>query len=269
MASLTLDFFSKVLGKQTNVNVILPDAEEVPVNGWRTIVLLHGWSENYTSWMRNTSIERYAMKRQIAVIMPDGGFSFYNDMAYGLKYLTYLTEELPKICNKYFRTSLLREDNFIGGLSMGGCGALTVGLTRPDLYAGLICLSATNFPADGFQAQYDTLKDTEWLQSMKCIYGEIFPHLVGTDYDAYHLAGKIVSKGGPYPTIFHYMGLDETEGMEWARRMESVFLGFSGNPFHYKLVTYPGIHTWDSWDAHICEGLDYLGLAEVPDHCER
>lgn len=46
---MTLDFFSKALGKQTNVNVILPDAEEVPVNGWRTIVLLHGWSENYLS----------------------------------------------------------------------------------------------------------------------------------------------------------------------------------------------------------------------------
>ena len=28
-------------------------------------------------------------------------------------------------------------------------------------------------------------------------------------------------------------------------------------------VTYAGIHTWDSWDAHIEEALDYQGLTPV------
>ncbi len=264
MASGTLTFFSKTLGKSTNINFILPETEK-PENGFRVVYLLHGWSEDYTAWMRYTSIERYAMKRDLAVIMPDGGFSFYNNMANGLPYLDYITKELPEIASKYFNVSRRREDCFLGGLSMGGCGALTVGLTRPDLYNGLIVLSATNFPADAFQEQAKTITEESWPgwhRAMRRIYGESFPDLIGTDYDAFHLAEKIVSAKGPYPQIFHYMGTDETDGMRWSGEMKKFFLAIPGNPFRYTFVTYPGIHTWDSWDAHICEAFDTLGLTE-------
>ena len=263
MASGVFSFFSKKLGKSTNISVILPEGIERPADGFKVIYLLHGWSEDHTAWMRQTSIERYAQKRNLAVIMPDGGFSFYNDMANGLAYLTYITEELPELCTKWFGISRRREDNFIGGLSMGGCGALTVGLTRPDLYSGLVVLSATNFPADAFQEQVKTITEETWPgwhKAMRRIYGDQFPDIVGTDYDAFHLAEKIMEAGGPFPRIFHYMGSDELDGMRWSKAMGDFFLGFEGNPFDYHFVTYPGIHTWDSWDAHICEALDWLGL---------
>ena len=263
MANFVFNFRSRVLGKQTQISVILPEGCDVPEYGWKTITLLHGWSENHMAWMSNTSIERYAQKRQLAVIMPDCEFSFYNDMADGLNYLTYLTEELPAVCNKYFRTSLRREDNSIGGLSMGGCGALTVGLTRPDLYQGIIILSAANFPADAFPEQYENQPWPTWLPAMRRIYGDIFPNLKGTKYDAYTLAEDILKEGKPCPVIWHYMGSDELAGMRWSETMGKVFLGYEGNPFNYKFVTYPGIHNWDSWDNVICEGMDYIGLTEV------
>ncbi len=265
MASGTFSFFSKTLGKSVSINVILPECDK-PEYGFRVIYLLHGWSEDHTAWMRNTSIERYAMKRNLAVIMPDGGFSFYNNMANGLAFLDYITKELPEIAAKYFGVSKRREDVFIGGLSMGGCGALTVGLTRPDLYSGLIVLSASNFPADAFQEQAKTITEESWPgwhKAMRRIYGDRFPDLVGTDYDAFHLAEKIAASGGPFPKIFHYMGTDETDGMRWAASMEKFFLSIPGNPFSYHFVTYPGIHNWDSWDAHIEEGLDWVGLTKV------
>ena len=265
MASGTFDFMSRTLRKNVTISVILPEGIEKPEHGWKVIYLLHGWSENHSAWIRNTSIERYAQKRHLAVIMPDGDFSFYNDEANGLPYLSYITKELPELCSRFFGISTRREDNFIGGLSMGGCGALTVGLTRPDLYSGLIVLSAANFPDEAFREQYVTITEESWPgwhATMKRIYGDIFPNLKGTDYDAFHLAKKIVEQGGPYPKIFHYMGSDETDGMRWSKTMSDFFLGIPGNPFHYLFVTYPGIHTWESWDAHVCEGLDYLGLTE-------
>lgn len=260
-----MNFRSDALGKQTSISVILPEQGEIPENGWKTLTLLHGWGGNHTTWLEQSSIARYAAKRQIAVIMPDVGHSYCNDMVYGDKYLTYLTEDLPKVCNRFFRTSLQREDNYIAGSSMGGCGALTVGLTRPDLYAGIIVLSATNFPVDSYPEQARTLVWPGWFEDMTAIYGEKFPYdLEGTDYDAYHLARKIVAADGPYPKMFHYMGLDETDGMRWAHQMESVFLSFEGNPFEYHLVAYPGLHNFDSWDVRIQEGLDYMGLVEKP-----
>ncbi len=264
MASFVFNFKSKVLGKDTNIAVILPDCETVPENGWKTLYLLHGWSDNYMSWLRYTSIERYAKKRDLAVIMPDGEFSFYNDMADGLRYKTYLTEELPKVVNRYFRCSLRREDSFIGGLSMGGCGSLTVGLSRPDLYAGIICLSATNFPGDMFQLQHQSGRMSEgWYASMRRIYGDAFPDIKGTDHDAFVMTEKILAAGGPYPVLFQYMGLEEVPSLDFAKKMEEYYLSMPGNPFNYKLATYHGVHNWDAWDAHICEGLDHVGLTEV------
>lgn len=263
MARIVFDFFSKSLRKATTINVILPDADEIPENGWKVIYLLHGWSDDHTAWTRYTSIERYAMKRNLAVVMPDAEFSFYNDMVNGGQYMTYITEELPQVCSKYFRISTKREDNFIGGLSMGGCGSMTVGLSHPELYSGIICLSAANFPVHAFPGQAKVMTPDRWpgwRDTMDRIYGDIFPNLEGTKYDFYMSIDKIVKEGGPFPTVFQYMGLEEIPAMDWAKKDQEKFLSVEGNPFNYKLVTYHGIHTWDSWDAHIEEALDHLGL---------
>ena len=264
MANLTFDYRSRVLGKETKFNVILPEGAKVPRYGWKTLYLLHGWSDNYSTWMNQTSIERYALKRDIAVVMPDGEFSFYNDMADGLRYFTFITEELPDVCNKYFRCSTRRQDVVIGGLSMGGLGALSLGLSRPDLYSGIICLSSCNWPNNMFHEQYDSGRmPPQWLGAMKRIYGDVFPNLEGTEFDVYVKSDRIVANGGPYPTLYHYCGLEETDLLRHSYVMQDKFLSYEGNPFNYTLSTYHGIHNWDAWDAVICEGLDHVGFKEV------
>ena len=90
------------------------------------------------------------------------------------------------------------------GGSMGGCGALTVGLTRPDLYQGIIILSAANFPADAFPEQYENQPWPTWLPAMRRIYGDIFPNLKGTKYDAYVLADNILKLFRKCHNDLHY-----------------------------------------------------------------
>ena len=263
MANLTFDIRSRVLGKETQFNVVLPENCEKPETGWKTLYLLHGWSDNYTTWMNQTSIERYALKRNIAVIMPDGEFGFWNDMADGIKYFTFVTEELPQICSKYFGCSTRREDVAIAGLSMGGLGSLSIGLSRPDLYMGIICLSAANWPNNMFHEQYDSGRMAPgWLAGMKRIYGDIFPNLEGTEYDCFVKSDRIVANGGPFPTLYHYCGLEETDLLRHSNIMKDKFLSYEGNPFNYTLSTYHGVHNWDAWDAVICEAMDYIGFKE-------
>ena len=264
MANLTFDYRSRVLGKEVQFNVVLPEGVDVPENGWKTLYLLHGWSDNYSTWMNQTSIERYALKRNIAVVMPDGELSFYNDMADGLNYFTFITEELPEVCQKYFRCSARREDVVIGGLSMGGCGALMIGLSKPEQYSGILCLSAANWPNNMFHEQYDSgMMPAGWLKSMKRIYGDIFPNLEGTEYDAYVKADRIVSNDGPFPVLYHYCGLEETDLLRHSNVMKDKFLSYEGNPFNYTLSTYHGVHNWDAWDAVICEAMDHVGFTEI------
>ena len=153
MAFLQCNFYSQVLHSNVVIGVILPspNSSEVLSNGdseyfhpgvlYQTLYLFHGAYGDYSDWMRFTSIERYAQQRKIAVVMPSVQNSFYQDMYLGERYLTYVTEELPRFVRTLFPLSVKREDTFTAGLSMGGYGALKVALTKPEQYACAASLS--------------------------------------------------------------------------------------------------------------------------------
>lgn len=99
--------------------------------------LVHGFTNSGDDWMQMTAAPRYAADNGLALVAPDCGNSFYQDMTYGGAWAGFVTEELPVLLREMFHLPAEREKNFIGGLSMGGYGALYLGLSRPDLYAGL------------------------------------------------------------------------------------------------------------------------------------
>ena len=134
MAFFEMKYHSDALKIGVSVNVILPEKAKTLIgmtaNGasattYKTLYLLHGLSDDHSIWMRRTSIERYASDYGIAVVMPSVGRSWYTDTPSGAKYLTFVTEELPRVCQSYFRgMSDKREDNMVAGLSMGGLSVL-------------------------------------------------------------------------------------------------------------------------------------------------
>jgi S-formylglutathione hydrolase FrmB len=117
MAFLDVHAFSDVLKIQVSFHVLLPQqtTQEIGVELGKerashpVLWLLHGLSDDHTIWLRRTSIERYAAARNLAVVMPAAGRSFYQDMASGPRYWTFLTEELPALCRGWFRISAERE----------------------------------------------------------------------------------------------------------------------------------------------------------------
>lgn len=108
----------------------------------KTVYLLHGMSDDHTIWQRRTSIERYASKLGIAVVMPCTHLGFYTDTTYGMNYWTFISDELPKICREFFpQMSDKREDTLAAGLSMGGYGAWKLGLGASDTFGAAAALS--------------------------------------------------------------------------------------------------------------------------------
>ncbi|GMA60977.1 hypothetical protein GCM10025859_14170 [Alicyclobacillus fastidiosus] len=73
--------------------------------------------------------------------MPQVHRSAYTDMAYGNRYWTFLSEELPEVARSFFHLSDAREDNFVAGLSMGGYGALKWALRKPEQFVAAASLS--------------------------------------------------------------------------------------------------------------------------------
>ena len=137
---LHCDFHSPVLRRNTHINVILPTPGEVgqplPQN-LKVLYLLHGLHGDETSWLHFSNIERYAYDANIAVVIPGVGNSFYQNMAHGEDFFTYVTEELYTFVQALFPVSKKREDTFIAGLSMGGYGALLHGLQNPARYSAI------------------------------------------------------------------------------------------------------------------------------------
>src|SRR3954451_16849323 len=131
MALLRCDFFSDVLGLSTSMTVILPQSTsaQIGMSGSAgsgappVLYLLHGLSDDDTTWLRRTSIVRYVAPLGLAVVMPQVHPSFYTDQAHGGRYWTFLSEELPAVVSSLFRITDRREDTFVAGLSMGGYGA--------------------------------------------------------------------------------------------------------------------------------------------------
>ncbi|MBQ9263977.1 MAG: hypothetical protein IJ189_07200 [Clostridia bacterium] len=253
MALAKIRFFSKALGMCVTCNVILPQykepnkARKVPV-----LWLLHGAYGNYSDWCRRTNIERYAAPYGLAVVMPSGHNSSYTDMAHGMKFYTYIAEELPQVLPKMLNLSTEREDNFIAGLSMGGAGSMMIGLSKPEQYAAIGCLSAgaVNTHSNMRKGKFGTFAFGDSSDAAPA-YQQPFAN-----------AEKIIKAGLPCPRIFHACG-DQDYLLENAHTARDFFTAIPGNPFDYKYVEAPGAHTWDFWDEHIKQFIAYLKLPKT------
>ncbi len=134
MAIATLNFFSSSLRKQTAFNIILPEIEGH--NGpFPVFYLLHGLSDDYSMWQRKTSIGRYVQMLPLIVVMPDGGRGFYCDAEEGFAYESAIVRDLIPFVDRMFHTVAEKRGRCIGGLSMGGYGALKLALKFPELFA--------------------------------------------------------------------------------------------------------------------------------------
>ncbi|QYR19089.1 esterase family protein [Paenibacillus sp. sptzw28] len=253
MALIQCEYYSDVLGLSTSMTVILPQTAHTQIgmkttaNGekHKTLLLLHGLSDDHTIWLRRTSIERYASALGLAVVMPAVHRSFYSDMISGYNYWTFISEELPALARSFFPLSDRREDNFVAGLSMGGYGAFKLALSYPERYQAAASLSGAlylpsvrhHFPID-FEKIFGTLEQAE-----------------NSPNDLFKLAADTAS-GGVSPQLYQCCGTedflyeDNVKFREYAKELKL--------PLTYEEE--PGDHDWGYWDHKIQRVLQWLPL---------
>src|SRR5579862_5893949 len=137
MALCEIHFWSNSLTKMTAVNVIVPEGQKGP---FPVFYLLHGLSDDYSAWCRRTSIERYVADLPLIVVMPDGGRGFYCDAIENPRqnYESAIVKDLIGFIDNTFPTVSKREGRVIGGLSMGGYGALKLAVKFPELFCATV-----------------------------------------------------------------------------------------------------------------------------------
>jgi S-formylglutathione hydrolase FrmB len=265
MAVLTCDFYSKArVGMQTFTAILPADPPPEgmtprPYDGspWPTVYLLHGYSGNQVDWLYRSGIEGWAVQRGWAVIMPSGANRFYLDNEEtGEKYGAYVGEELVDVTRKMFALSHRREDTAIGGLSMGGFGAVRNGLLYADTFGAVIALSsaliteevAAMTPESGgnMMAPYGYYRHT---------FGEP-GRLLGSDKDPKSLAKRRLFSG-QFPRLFLACGSEDF--LYEPNLAYHHYLNDIGYPHEWWVR--PGVHDFAFWNQAMPAGMDWLKKA--------
>ena len=250
MSLIQMRFFSEKLNRFTGVNVILALDRRIEAPAGRpTLYLLHGMGDDQSAWLRKTNVERYALEAGLHVVMPDGGLSCYENMIHGERYRDYLLLELPHVMRSCFPMSPRREENFIAGCSMGGCGALKLGLAHPECFRAIGCFSAGHLEyrpdADRNRAMLARafgnrleLRDAEIIES-----------------------ARAANAGSDPIGIWHACG-DADVLRDSCMETKAFFESMSGGAIDYRFRMLPGRHDWALWDGMLREFLSWLPLPE-------
>lgn len=140
MAVMTMDFRSSELKMSTLVTMVFPSPGligDIPLSRRKVLYLLHGLSDDASSYLRYSRVELYSEENGVVIIMPSVGRSMYCDGINGQNYFSYITTELPAYLKLVFGLSGKQEDTYVAGLSMGGLGAMKAALTYPERYAAV------------------------------------------------------------------------------------------------------------------------------------
>ena len=262
MALIQVNYLSKALFRTVPVHVILP-ADKIsfdqggyqmrPGQKFKTLVLLHGLLGNYTDWVTGTRIQRWAEEKNLAVIMPSGDNAFYVDgLLPNNDYEQFVGRELLQVMRNMFPLSDRREDTFIGGLSMGGYGAIRNGMKYAENYGRIIGLSS---------ALAGWTPDSRSRLDERRVFGDP-EQALRTDKNylvAYEQLKRRVAAGEVAMPAF-YLACGTQDGLlDHTRAFRDMLIADGVS------VTYDEEergHDWDFWDSQIKKALDWLPLDE-------
>lgn len=262
MAFIEMNMMSECLMRTVQVNVILPAdkismpdkaGEKIKSNDgpFKTLYLLHGVFGSQVDWVNGTNIQRWAEEKNLAVVMPAGENMFYLDQPKIHNYYSrFIGKELVELTRRMFPLSQKREDTFIGGLSMGGYGALRNGLVFHETFGYIASLSGAN----AFEKPMENMFYGS-REHLEALYGNI-DEVQSSDKNINWLIDRCVKEGKTDQKIYLACGKEDSllEGSRsWNKLLKEG--GFD--------VTYEegsGGHEWDFWNRYIKHVVDWLPL---------
>lgn len=246
--------FSEKIDKKMKFKAIIPtpgatkEANIETKAPLKTLYLLHGWNGNYEDWSYYSNIVMLAEQNNIAVIMPDGENSFYSNHQTGAQYEQFYAEELINHTRFLFPLSDKREDTFIGGLSMGGYGALKLGFKYSELFGKIFAFSSRILTRDD---KHHDLDDSNLINThIRTLFDIDSYNELSHEDDIY----EIIKSAKVKPQLLlacsedDYLFSENEELHEW----------LTDQGIDHDYITGDGEHTWPYWSKHIYTGINWL-----------
>ncbi len=238
-------------GKTMSFDLILPRGYATSHRRFPVLYLLHGYTGNYTNWVKLTKIVRYARPYEELIVMPDAANSWYvnNYADPKMQWEDYIIDDLIPYVDAHYRTIAARRGRAIAGLSMGGYGALYLGLKYHNLFCAVASLSGVVASAD--LSRWDPavweMVNTKWPKMKKVLLDDFGPvtNPVRKAEDPFRLIRKLMPK--ECPALFLAVGESDPflhENREFVKLLARLKI-----PYHYHEV--PGGHQWSVWNEEI------------------
>lgn len=126
-----------------------------PDRRYPVVYMLHGFTDSTAKWFSKEHwitlpdvLDRSLARgdtREVIVVMPDAFTrfqgSFYSNSVVTGNWERFISEELPAYIDARYRTIPKPEARGLAGHSMGGYGAMRIGMKRPDAFAAVYLLS--------------------------------------------------------------------------------------------------------------------------------
>lgn len=289
----TKTWHSDALGVDKQVVVYLPGGYDSGDARYPVFYYLNGLTGGETDWVKGGHIDEVADRMHLAaiIVMPDGDNNFYIDSempeAYeaclkdgtGLMnpaqshkdtcvkhshYETYIAKDLVAWTDATFRTKAERGARAIAGLSMGGYGALTVGMRNPDVFGAIASHSGVDAllyagPHPFAAGQGKLVDDPQaWARGAGPI-GPWFLALYGTDIqfwrdrDPAFLAQKLAP--GSQAIYLDAGTEDDLQLQDGAQYLHEIL---TARHIEHAWYLGPGHHNFVFWAQRVPESLAFL-----------
>ncbi len=282
-------FFAPSLGVEKHFMVYLPPSYDTNRSArFPVAYYLHGLSGTETDWLSRAAIDAVADSLigagspEMIIVMPDGDDSWYSSAAEAMPYATcrdsirsespergcvkssryddYIARDLVRYVDAHYRTLADRAHRGIGGLSMGGYGAIKLALQYPDVFAAAASHSGVLSPRligpNPFvlPPQYAASADT--LLRLKIAAPRINGRNLSAwlDNDPAILAARVQKSGRPMPAMYMDVGssdpyLHENQAFDFELRRLGI---------RHEYHEYPGTHNWRFWSTHVPASLAWM-----------
>lgn len=248
---------SATLGRTWTYNVYLPTGYDANAKTrYPVMYLLHGNGGERNDWPVKGSLQRTA-DALIAngdippaiIVMPDAGTTWYVDLKEKME-TAFFSDFMPHV-EKTYRTLNTRDGRVVGGLSMGGYGALRYALKYPEKFQAAALLSPAIYnpepPADS---------SARFVKVFATTGGDgTYNAEVWKTYNYPALWDAFLQKKTTVPMYIN-SGDDDEFMIESEATQLYALLRKNKQPAELRIVN--GKHEWPVWESTIGDALKYV-----------
>jgi S-formylglutathione hydrolase FrmB len=243
-------FASGVLRREMSYLAYVPSGYDDATKRYPTLYMLHGSGGDVAEWMNiglfgaaDRLIEAGAIA-PLVIVLPEGDQEYWVDHvvdaktgANGEKWGTYTAREVTATIDARYRTVADPSGRAIGGLSMGGHGAMQLAMNFPEVWTAVGAHSPSLRPEGDAPTYLGT----------------------GAAFAARDPLSLIAAK--PDVARRYAWWIDAGEADPWVAQAHAISDELTSLDIANEWRSSPGEHSWDYWRLHLEEYLEFYGGA--------